>query len=160
MNGTSGIASSTSSFGRVVFDGYAVCQDFPLDEGRLYSTASTDGAWVSLGQGVWVYPHPERLSVSIEGVNKGSIELSERELDAMDPLQFSAKLRKAGYSAPKGSAWYILDYVRSAVDSGTAVTPFGTRPASCWPESIFRGRAGKPWHCSVPESAGRAGMAR
>ena len=146
--------------GTVFFQSYAVCQDFPLDEGRLYSTASTDGAWVSLGQGVWVYPHPERLTVSIEGVHKGTIELSERELDAMDPLQFSAKLREAGYSAPKGSAWYILDYVRSAVDSGTAVTPVGTRPASCWPEGIFRKGAPVHWHSNVPGSAECAGMAR
>ncbi len=122
---------------KVIFKHYAVCQDYSLDAGRLYYTAGAGGDWVSLGQGVWVYPNPERLSVSIEGVGKRSISLSESELDAMDAVQFSERLREAGYNAPKGSAWYILDYVRSAVDSGTAVTPYGTRSANCWPADVF-----------------------
>ena len=145
---------------KVFFQSYAVCQDYPLDEGRLYRTTGGGMGWVSLGQGVWVYPDPEKLSVCIKGVNRRAIELSESELDAMDAVQFSAKLREAGYDAPQGSSWYILDYVRSAVDSGTAVTPLGLRSASTWPASIFRGGAGKPWHRTVHESAGCAGMAR
>lgn len=145
---------------KVFFKSYAVCQDYPLDEGRLYCTAGGGMGWVSLGQGLWVYPDPNRLSVCIKGVNRHAIELSEQELDAMDAVQFSEKLRETGYDTPKGSAWRVLDYVRSAVDSGTAVTPHGLRSASSWPEEIFRGGAGKPWHRIVSESAGRAGMAR
>lgn len=146
--------------GKVFFQAYAVCQDYPLDEGRLYCTAGGGRGWVFLGQGLWVYPDPERLSVSIKGVNRRALELSEQELDAMDAVQFSAKLRETGYDTARGSAWYVLDYVRSAVDSGTAVTPFGTRPASSWPEDVFRRGAAVHWHRTVPESAGRAGMAR
>ncbi len=145
---------------RVLFKNYAVCQDYPLDAGRLYCTAGGGKGWTLLGQGLWVYPDPEKLSVCIKGVDRRSIELSEQELDAMDAVQFSAKLHESGYDAPKGSAWYILDYVRSAVDSGAAVTPFGVRNARAWPRSVFGMDASVPWHRTVPERAGYAGMAR
>ena len=127
---------------RVLFGGYAVCQDYSLDAGRLYRTRGGSGGWTLLGQGAWVYPDPDRLRVSIEGVDKSSIELSERELDAMDALQFSRKLNASGYSVAKGSAWYFLDYVREAYAQGVAVTPFGVRSARVWPASIFGAGAG------------------
>ena len=158
MNSASGIASS--SFGRVVFDGFAVCQDYALDQGRLYSTRGSSGEWILLGPGAWVYPDPEKRRVSIKGAGGRTLDMTEDELDSTDALQFARRLHGSGYEAEKGHAWHVLDYVRTAVAKRVAVTPFGIRKASCWPDSIFREGAGRPWRGNVPERAGCAGMAR
>ncbi len=118
----------------VILDRYVVCKDYWHDAGRLY-LAHGDGEhckWTLLGEGVWVYPNPEDRTVSIDFPYMNGINTTEAELDAHDGYSFSRALLQAGYKPESGKAWYILDYVRTAVAKEVAVTPHGIVDASDW----------------------------
>ncbi len=123
----------------VIFDRYVVCQDYWHEAGRLY-LARGDGehsSWERLGESIFVYPNPAAGTVCIDFPRMHGINTSEAELDRHDGHSFSLELLSAGYKPEQGMSWYILDYIRTAVERGVAVTPHGVVDASEWPGLVY-----------------------
>jgi hypothetical protein len=143
----------------VALDSYVVCRDYWRDAGRLYlASGGTDenALWTLLGSAVFVYPWRSRGSVCLDLPGAGRIDsLPCADLDCMDAVRFARILRRAGYVPEPGRAWYILDYVRIAVEQDVAVTPHGVHPVSRWLNCVFSDMRQLGW-LPMPEEARHA----